>query len=94
MSTRNDGGTPLSSPAPSPAPFLGSEYTSPLLSHTKTIHQDETYMYSYSPPGLSDHKHNSTALANAFLASIGGFGFGYDQGVVSFSFGLSLWARG
>ncbi|KAF8998216.1 hypothetical protein BDQ17DRAFT_1362241 [Cyathus striatus] len=74
MSTRNDRNTPLSSPAPSPAPFLGSERTSPLLSHTKTIHQDGTYMYSYSLPGLSGLKHNSTALANAFLASIGGVG--------------------
>jgi hypothetical protein len=42
-----------------------------------------TYSYSYGSKGLAGLRRNSYALICAFLASIGGLSFGYDQWVVS-----------
>lgn len=50
-----------------------------------------TYTYSYGPKGLAGFRHNYYTLLCAFFASIGGLEFGYDQGVVWFSFFSFVW---
>ncbi|KAJ8697189.1 hypothetical protein PTI98_006988 [Pleurotus ostreatus] len=42
-----------------------------------------TYSYSYGPPGVSGLLQNKVALACAGYVAIGGFTFGYDQGVIA-----------
>lgn len=41
------------------------------------------YFYSYGPPGVSGLLQNKVALACAGYVAIGGFTFGYDQGVIA-----------
>ncbi|TFK50832.1 MFS monosaccharide transporter [Heliocybe sulcata] len=62
-----------------------------------------TYTYAYGPPGLLGLLHNKYALACALFASIGGWVFGYDQGVIAnvlvmkeflLRFPLGAWEKG
>ncbi|KZT22502.1 MFS monosaccharide transporter [Neolentinus lepideus HHB14362 ss-1] len=46
-------------------------------------HPELTYTYAYGPTGLLGLRRNRYALGCALFASIGGWVFGYDQGVVA-----------
>ncbi|EPQ55310.1 hypothetical protein GLOTRDRAFT_61251 [Gloeophyllum trabeum ATCC 11539] len=52
-------------------------------SHEHEDDVDLTYTYAYGPSGLLGLLHNKYALGCALFASIGGWVFGYDQGVIA-----------
>lgn len=86
-----------------PAEDYSSSSTEPLIGGARrlnniqkgssfTVQPDgHTYTYSYGPKGLAGLRHNHYALLCAFFASIGGLEFGYDQGVVWFTFFGFVW---
>ena len=50
---------------------------------TLVIESNGKYTYAYGPPGIKGLLHNSFAFRCALFASLGGFTFGYDQGVIA-----------
>ena len=68
-------------------PVTNQSQTFNVAGGTFTFHSDgQLYSYAYRPKGLCSLMHNCYMLLCAFFVSIGGLEFGYDQGIIS-----SIW---